>query len=817
MLKPGSSSRTVGSRRTLWRALLPAAASVAALACGSPRATDPVGSPVPSTRGAVEAPERPTVSDAIDAARAGDSDALAALDPELRLEAHWALDSIGMAAEDEGRLDAARERYALALRLADAPEDELVILNRLALLQKALGRPDSAILFLRAGLEIAGDSVEPGSDMAYFLNGTLSNLGLAFDESNLPDSAVFYHQAAIRTAGAAEVMDEELALTLNNLGVSWRRAGFPDSALALYDRAEAAGMDDPALLALNRGLVFGDRGDTDAAREALESALQLRTDTGSPAGRAEVERHLAGLIHRVSGDPAGAVELYARAAASLEEARAELATDAARVSWADVSGNLTLFSDWADAILDAGLTEGAALAASERGRAQSLSWMLREPALSRGGSPPGSADAPDGDASTRAALDALRALGMAALIYDLGRDDLRIWAIRPDGQIQVRRCRIPSWQIGAWIEGYREELVPWGASVRRRGLEIGAPTGDAGLRRQTADNRFVSPDGDPRLSDPINCSDGDPAPSSGGQNPDPGGRLASLLLPGDFLAELPPGQELLIVPSGDLTLLPFAALSTGGVPLGHRTALTYAPSLEVWRLGALRASGTRESGAGTARVGAASRATPPLVVADPTMPESDAAGGAWNLDPLPGARREGAAVADLLGVDALIGDAATEEAFQQAAASASVIHLATHGVAFAEPARSRQSFLALASTPDADGFLSVDEVMDPDRFPDLVADLVVLSACQTGLGEIRGAEGTIGLQRAFLSRGARSVLVSLWSVSDEGTYDFITTFYRFWQTEGLAPAEALRRAQVSLAAEGYGPADWAAFQLFGQG
>lgn len=95
----------------------------------------------------------------------------------------------------------------------------------------------------------------------------------------------------------------------------------------------------------------------------------------------------------------------------------------------------------------------------------------------------------------------------------------------------------------------------------------------------------------------------------------------------------------------------------------------------------------------------------------------------------------------------------------------------------------------------------------------------MLSACQTGLGDLKQTEGTIGLQRAFLARGARSVMVSLWNVSDAATRTLMTSFYRHWLRDPDQPSktEALRRAQnaVRKTAGFEDPRYWAAFQLVG--
>jgi CHAT domain-containing protein len=99
----------------------------------------------------------------------------------------------------------------------------------------------------------------------------------------------------------------------------------------------------------------------------------------------------------------------------------------------------------------------------------------------------------------------------------------------------------------------------------------------------------------------------------------------------------------------------------------------------------------------------------------------------------------------------------------------------------------------------------------------LNADLVVLSGCETALGrEIRG-EGLIGLVQGFLYAGARNLLVSLWQVPDRATAELMTRFYGHVLNDGLSPAAALRKAQVSLAAERRwnDPYFWGAFIVLG--
>jgi CHAT domain-containing protein len=78
------------------------------------------------------------------------------------------------------------------------------------------------------------------------------------------------------------------------------------------------------------------------------------------------------------------------------------------------------------------------------------------------------------------------------------------------------------------------------------------------------------------------------------------------------------------------------------------------------------------------------------------------------------------------------------------------------------------------------------------------ADLVVLSACETGLGKVAGGEGVLGLQRAFQTAGARTTVTSLWKVSDEATRALMTEFYRNLWEKKLSRIESLRQAQLTM-------------------
>lgn len=189
----------------------------------------------------------------------------------------------------------------------------------------------------------------------------------------------------------------------------------------------------------------------------------------------------------------------------------------------------------------------------------------------------------------------------------------------------------------------------------------------------------------------------------------------------------------------------------------------------------------------------------------------------------------------------LIGQQATEEMIKNLK-NPQILHIATHGFflqdiqkketnerSFAGYTQDRmienpllRSGLLLAGAKNAfigktnenqdDGILTAMEAMNLDLDD---TDLVVLSACETGLGEVKNGEGVYGLQRAFQTAGVKSILMSLWTVSDEATQKLMTYFYQNWITKKMSKREAFNIAQMLLRKEFPEPYYWAAFVLVG--
>ncbi len=194
----------------------------------------------------------------------------------------------------------------------------------------------------------------------------------------------------------------------------------------------------------------------------------------------------------------------------------------------------------------------------------------------------------------------------------------------------------------------------------------------------------------------------------------------------------------------------------------------------------------------------------------------------YSLKPLPGTEDEVKNICEMFknSGDIYIRRDATEERFKRECSSYKYLLLATHGlVNERNPMESSLAF-SMNSRSSEDGFLKASEVLNLD----INAELVVLSACETGLGKIRSGEGVVGLTRSFMYAGTPSIVVSLWSVDSSSTARLMEIFYRKLLS-GMNKAEALRQAKLELMKESdklYGesvsyrhPFFWAPFVFVG--
>lgn len=311
-------------------------------------------------------------------------------------------------------------------------------------------------------------------------------------------------------------------------------------------------------------------------------------------------------------------------------------------------------------------------------------------------------------------------------------------------------------------------------------------------------------------------------------------------------------KRLLIVADGALNYVPFEALvkTNEGAEyaslafLIKSNEIVYAPSASV--IAAIRAQrGTSPAGANL------------LVIADPVfnpddsrlkglpmaqIPAGESRGlglalesavqdvtggtgvppvGGLRLNRLPGTRTEADAIAKLAQTSGAKSDvwmdlgASEENVTTRNVANYRVVHIATHGLLNVERPQFTGVVLSLVGNKTADGFLRTDEIFNLK----MGAPLVMLSACETGLGKEKRGEGVIGLTRAFMYAGAPTVGVSLWSVADKSTAELMTDFYKRLLGPDPRPASsAMRDAQLAMiAGKKYSaPFYWAPFVLVGE-
>ena len=280
-------------------------------------------------------------------------------------------------------------------------------------------------------------------------------------------------------------------------------------------------------------------------------------------------------------------------------------------------------------------------------------------------------------------------------------------------------------------------------------------------------------------------------------------------------------SRIVVIPDGILHLLPFdALLDSLGTYLLESSVVTYAPSATVLRLLRSRQiSNPTLPFLGVGDVAYDSGSTIASTVAERS--NDSATRGIYDLagahfEPLPATRDEVRGAGEIFGRGSvvLLGPDATEAAFKhEPLAKFRVLHLAVHGIANSKYPERAALVLGRDSKSQEDGLLQAREIADLV----LNADLVTLSACDTGVGRLQGEEGIASLQRAFLVAGAKATLSTLWTADDTFTAALIKQFYKNL-ADGMDKGSALRKAKLDLIKK-FGnkatPYYWAGFVLDG--
>lgn len=744
-----------------------------------------------------------------------------------------------------GRYDEAARSFSDSLSLGEQIEDVYVTGRALFGIGEtyySMGEIDLAAEYLRAALPKRREAANQRGEAA-----VLRYLGsIEYSQGNYA-AALEFHEQSLRLATSPTDKSLVEVLLAQDLVALGRYTEAAESANSARARAEAAGSMQLRADALEQfGRVQLAAAHPREAAESFEQALGVYTAQGLHGEQAHALNGLA-LAARATGDLQRAVEYGERALSHIENVRGDIADPrlrafylAARRDYYDLQIDLTMQLQ-ARPDTPAEYIE-AALALSERSRARSLVDLLREAHVEL--------NEPNPELAAR----------RARLYGSLGelrrqRDQRRLYGAK--GAADESLESIVDELAKTENELNLLETEARTANPRRGSLTAPQPLSAAELRAALDEESVLLEYalGDERsyvwvvtreqaravtLADRRTIEEVAKRVYTGLRTPNSGPALtqdlrdlADLVL--KPVVPLLTKDRLLIAADGALQYVPFAALPIaatdgGETPLLATHEVVGLPSLSV--LVSQRAEGSSAPPSKAVAVFADpvfDRADPRIasVAASPVVHSAQAqlatrssalATGA--LARLPFSAQEAEAIASLVPENerfVAVGlQASRETLFGLSLRDYRLIHFATHGVI--DTRYPDLSGLALSGF-DADGAPKSGLLGLPDIYSlDLNADLVVLSACETALGrDIRG-EGLLGLTQGFLYAGAKGVVASLWPVADRATAELMRRFYDHMLRDGLRPADALRRAQLSIAADPRwrgNPYYWSAFVLLG--
>jgi CHAT domain-containing protein len=671
-----------------------------------------------------------------------------------------------------------QKRLALSLEIKDR-RGEGKALGDLGIVYHALGDYKKAIEYQQKRLAIARkikDTLGEGQ--------AISNLGVVYHTQANYTKAIEYQQQYLALAQAIKnPLWEEQALA--NLGGAYYSLGDYNKAIDLYEKSLAIAWKIRESQIANKvranlGLVYFQMNNYQKSIELYNQFFNSESAGKNYREQAIVRNNMAA-VQINTGDLSGATENLLKGIHVLESLRGRLGSNDAY--------KITIFETQTfpyinlQKVLITANKHDAALEISERGRARALVELL-EKRLSLKQTPATTITAPNIEQIKQIAKTQNSIIVQYSIIYnDLkveGREksqesELYIWTIDPNGAVTFRSSNLKSiWQeepisLASYVTTTRAYLV---AARDRASSEAGRSYENIETKRlKQLYQILIQPIAD--------------------------------LLPND------PKERVIFIPQKSLFLVPFPALmdAAGKYLIEKHTVLT-APAIQVLQL----TNQQRQQVSGD-KV---------LVVGNPTMPSIpvDVGGKTEQLEPLPGAEKEALAIAKLMKTTAITGKEATKGAIVQKMLKSRIIHLATHGLLNDFNGSGVPGAIALAPDPASslskeqqsgiNGLLTADEILDLK----LNAELVVLSACDTGRGTITG-DGVIGLSRSLITAGVSSVIVSLWPVPDAPTASLMSGFYQNFQNNP-DKAQALRQAMLATMKQYPEPKNWAAFTLIGE-
>ncbi|WP_249069865.1 CHAT domain-containing protein [Argonema antarcticum] len=660
-----------------------------------------------------------------------------------------------------------QQSLAIAREIKDR-KGEGRVLGNLGNTYFSLGDYPKAIAYHQQRLAIAQEIKDRQGEGA-----ALGNLGIAYDSLGDYPKAIAYQQQKL--AIVREIKDRQgEGESLGNLGLVYYNLGDYAKAIAYHQQSLAIAQEikdrqgEGAALG-NLGIAYDSLGDYPKAIAYQQQKLAIVREIKDLLGEGQSLNNLGRTLFK-SGNLAAAETNLNNAIEVFESLRGGL-TDAQKVSIFEQQS--TSYRTLQEVLIAQNKTD-TALEIAERGRARAFVELLAKKLTSNPQETlPTASLKPTITQLKKIAQQQKSTLVQYSIIYDdfqiqgkqqWKQSELYIWVIKPTGEVTFRRSDLkPLWQkqnttLADLVTTSRESI-----GVRGRGLFVSARV------------EVVNPT--EKLQ-----------------------QLYQLLIqPITDLLPTDPNGRVTFVPQNELFLVPFVALldAQGKYLIEKHTILT-APSIQVLDL----THQQRQLVSGKDI----------LIVGNPNMPSIAEKIGETpqKLPSLPGSETEAKTIAQLFNTQALTGNDATKLAILQLLPKARIIHLATHGLIDDFTGLGIPGAVALAPSGNDNGLLTSSEILDLK----LHAELVVLSACDTGRGKLTG-DGVIGLSRSLISAGVPSVIVSLWSVPDAPTAVLMTEFYQNLQNNP-DKAQALRQAMLKTMKNHPEPKNWAAFTLIGE-
>ncbi|MEQ8382782.1 MAG: tetratricopeptide repeat protein, partial [Coleofasciculus sp. A1-SPW-01] len=772
------------------------------------------------------------------------------------------LSNIGFVYSELGEKQQALEYYQQSFSLSQAVGDraqEAANLNNIGNVYHELGEKQQALEYYQQALPLSRAVGNRAGEAK-----TLNNIGGVYSDLGEKQQALDYYQQALPLSQAVGDRGGEAA-TLNNIGAVYDDLGEKQQALDYYQQAlplsQAVGDRGGEAINLNNiGSVYSDLGEQQQALEYLQQALTLSQAVGYRALEAATLSNIA-FTERSRGNLQQALTQMQASIEIIEDLRTKVASPELRQTYfATVQNYYEFYIDLLMQLHQQNPDQGynkLAFHASERSRARTLLELLTEAnANIREGVDPdllqqeqtlnAKLDAtekqrieiysnPESTPAQKSAIEQQRQQLLAdyqhlqdqiratspkyaalkypqpltleqvqqqildedtiLLQYSLGDENSYLWAVTKDS--------FTSYQLPP-----RDEIETFALRfynlLQIPGYEIGNPRGIAKVVPRDNLNSVT--------------------------------QLSELLF-GQVANQLTK-KRILVVADGALQYIPFAALATPEtadtdtpIPLINQYELVNLPSSST--LGIIRD-----------QINGRQKAPQQLaILADPVFMDNDnrienpsnrgieldlnqlflnrsVRVSDIELNRLPGTRTEAEAILNLVAsatqVNAFDFDANRDFIDNPQLQNYQIIHLATHGILNSEAPELSGVVLSLVDKQGnpQNGFLRLHDIFNLN----LPAELVVLSACQTGLGEEIRGEGLVGLTRGFMYAGAPRLVVSLWNVDDAATAEFMTRFYQLMLNDGLKPAQALRETQLQMQRDTQwkSPYYWAAFTLQGE-